>query len=129
MSEYPLRGRIRTVTASTFNSLVLESEGPIVVEFMSYGCSHCRTIAPILEQVAKTLETKERIFMVNIAVDPELAERYEIQGTPTFIMFLNGQGIGMVEGLRPDFPNVLAAVTEPYEQSRKGWAHATRESE
>jgi thioredoxin 1 len=116
MAERPSSQRIRTVTGSTFNSLVLEGKGPIVVEFMSYGCSHCRTIAPILEQVANMVESKEQLFMVNIAVDPELAERYAIQGTPTFIMFLDGQGIGMVEGLEPDLSTVLAAVTQPFEQ-------------
>jgi len=115
MSDNPSKESVRTVIGSTFNSLVLEGEGPIVVEFMSYGCSHCRTIAPILEQVAKMVESKEQIFMVNIAVDQELAERYQIQGTPTFIMFLNGQGIGMVEGLQPDLSSVLAAVTQPFE--------------
>jgi len=115
MPDTPSKESVRTVTASTFNSLVLEGKGPIVVEFMSYGCSHCRTIAPLLEQVAKMVESKEQIFMVNVAVDQELAEQYEIQGTPTFIMFLNGQGIGMVEGLQPDLSSVLAAVTQPYE--------------
>ena len=107
--------RLEMVTEETFEDRVIRGSGPIVVEFMSYGCSHCRTLAPILEQAAKMVEAKEQIFMVNIAVDPELAERYSIQGTPTFIMFLHGQGIGMIEGLKPDLSTVLAAVTQPYE--------------
>jgi thioredoxin 1 len=115
MPEHLAMEVIRTVTSSTFNSLVLEGRGPIAVEFMSYGCSHCRTLAPILEQVARMDEFKEQIFMVNIAVDPELAERYAIQGTPTFIMFLDGQEVGMVEGLKPDLSSVLTALTQPYE--------------
>jgi len=115
MLEHPAVEEIQTVTGSTFDTLVLKGEGPIVVEFMSYGCSHCRTIAPILEQVAQRLKFKEQIFMVNIAVDPELAERYAIQGTPTFIMFLDGQAIGLVEGLEPDLSSVLTALTQPFE--------------
>jgi len=71
-------------------------------------------IAPILEQVARMVDFKEQIFMVNIAVDAELAERYAIQGTSTFIMFLDGQAIGMVEGVEPDLSSVLAALTQPY---------------
>jgi len=114
MPKHSVLEEIRTLTSSTFKSLVLEGEGAIVVEFMTYGCSHCRMIAPILEQVARMVDFKEQIFMVNIAVDAELAERYAIQGTPTFIMFLDGQAIGMVEGVEPDLSSVLAALTQPY---------------
>src|SRR5450432_4098700 len=87
--EAPVRrgssDRIRTVASSTFCSLVLEAEGAIVVEFMSYGCAYCRAIEPVFQQVAEMVKSKEKIFRVNIAVEQELAERYEIQGTPTLV--------------------------------------------
>ena len=107
--------RIRTVTSGTFNALVLEGEGPIVVEFMSYGCAHCRAIEPVLQQVAEMVESKEKIFRVNIAVEQELADSYQIRGTPTFIMFLNGTEVGRVEGPPPTVSSVLTAVTQPFE--------------
>jgi thioredoxin 1 len=118
-NETPLKGessdRIRTVTGSTFSPLVLEAEGAIVVEFMSYGCAHCRVIEPVLQQVAELVESKEKVFRVNIAVEPELAESYEIQGTPTLIMFLDGREVGRDEGPHPTLSNVLAVVTQPFE--------------
>jgi thioredoxin 1 len=107
--------RIRTVTASTFDRLVLKGEGPIVVEFMSYGCAHCGVIEPDLQEVAEILESTEKIFRVNIAVDRELADAYEIQGTPTLIMFLNGAVVGRDEGPSPEVSNILALVRQPYE--------------
>ena len=107
--------KIRTVTSSTFRALVLEGEGPIVVEFMSYGCVHCRAIEPVLEQVAETVKSKEKIFRINIAVEQELADSYEVQGTPTLIMFLNGKEIGRDEGPQPTVSGVLTAVTQPFE--------------
>lgn len=107
--------RIQTVTGDTFNPLVLHGEGPIAVEFMSYGCAHCRAIEPVLQQVAETVNSKEKIFRVNIAVEQELADSYQIQGTPTFIMFLNGQEVGRVEGPRPTVASVLIVVTRPFE--------------
>jgi thiol-disulfide isomerase/thioredoxin len=58
--------KIQTVTSSTFTRVVLEAEGPIAVEFMSYGCAHCRAIEPVLEQVAKMVEPRERVFRVII---------------------------------------------------------------
>src|ERR1035441_2397942 len=92
------RDKIQTVTSSTFPRLVLEAEGPIVVEFMSYGCAHCRTIEPVLEHVAEMVKPQERFFRVNIAVEQELASNYQIQGTPTLIMFLHQNEVGRVEG-------------------------------
>jgi thioredoxin len=86
-----------------------------VVEFMSYGCEHCRAIEPVLEQVAKMVEPRETIFRVNIAVEQELAGSYQIQGTPTLIMFLDGNEVGRVEGPSPTVSSVLTAVTQPFE--------------
>jgi thioredoxin 1 len=112
--------KIQTVTSSTFTRLVLEAEGPIAVEFMSYGCAHCRAIEPVLEQVAKMLGPQERIFRVNIAVEQELAGDYQIQGTPTLVMFLNQNEVGRVEGPSPTVSSVLIAVTRPFESGTEG---------
>jgi thioredoxin 1 len=106
---------IQTVTADTFAKLVLDAQGPCAVEFMSYGCAHCREIEPVLEQVAKMVEAREKIFRVNVAVEEELASTYQIQGTPTFVMFLNQNEVGRVEGPSPTVASVLAAVTQPFE--------------
>ena len=109
------KDEIQTVTRATFTRLVLEGEGPIVVEFMSYGCAHCRAIEPVLEQVAEQMKSKEKIFRVNIAVEQDLAGGYDIQGTPTLIAFLNGSEVGRVEGPQPTVSSVLTAVTQPFE--------------
>ncbi len=107
---------IRTVTAATFDALVSQATEPVVVEFMSYGCVHCRAIEPILQQVAEEIAGTESVFRVNIAIDQELAARYEIRGTPTLIMFLNGQELGRSEGPRPTVGGVFATVTQPFER-------------
>jgi len=115
MAESKSIDRIRTVTAGTFDCLVLNGEGPIVVEFMSYGCAHCGVIEPNLQRVAEMVESTEKIFRVNIAVDRELADVCGIQGTPTLIMYLNGAIVGREEGPVPDVSNILAVVSKPYE--------------
>jgi thioredoxin 1 len=111
----PLPDWIQTVTGGTFNSLVLEREGPIGVEFMSYGCAHCRAIEPTLQEVAERVKSTEKICRVNVAVEHELAGRYKIQGTPTLVMFLNGSEVGRVEGPHPSVSSVMTAVTQPFE--------------
>jgi len=52
----------------------LEAEGPIAVEFMSHGCAPCRALEPVIEKVAETVKSKEKIFRVNIAVEDELSD-------------------------------------------------------
>jgi len=105
---------IRTVTSGTFGSLVIQGEGPIVVEFMSYGCAHCRAMEPILQEVAGMVKPQETIFRVKIALERELAESYEIEGTPTMLMFLDGKEVARAERPRPTAAKLLTTITEPF---------------
>jgi thioredoxin 1 len=82
---------------------------------MSYGCAYCRAIEPVLQQVAEMVKAKEKIFRVNLAVEPELAASYQIEGTPTFVMFLDGRAVGRAEGPRPTVSGLLSVVTQPFE--------------
>jgi thioredoxin 1 len=105
---------LRSLTESNFDLVVLAGNGPIAVEFMSYGCAHCRVIEPALLQVAELLKAQEKIYKVNIAVERGLARSFDIEGTPTFVMFLNGEEVGRIAGPDPDVSSVLAAVTAPF---------------
>jgi thioredoxin 1 len=69
---------------------------------------------PVLQQVAETLGSREPIFRVNVAVELDLASTYEIEGTPTLIMFSEGREVGRSEGPDPDAATVLEAVTAPF---------------
>jgi len=81
---------------------------------MSYGCGHCRLLEPVLQRAAEVLESKEQFFRVNLAVEPELAEQYQVDGTPTFLMFLDGAQVGRVDGARPSLSTLMTAVTRPF---------------
>lgn len=105
---------IRTLTSETFAALALRGEGQIVVEFMSYGCAHCRVLEPILQEVAELLKRRQTAFRVNIVVEPGLAATYDIRETPTLLVFLNGRLIGRAESPRPTVPNLLSIVTQPF---------------
>ena len=115
MTKHPASDGIRTVTGDTFSPLVLEGKGPIAVEFMSYGCGYCQAIEPFLQQAAETLQSKEKIFRVNVPVEQELAGSYEIQGTPTFIMFQNGREVGRAVGPKPTISSVMTVLTQPFD--------------
>jgi len=115
MSHTDTSSGIQTVTGDTFSLVVLMGAGPIAVEFMSYGCSHCRAIEPALQQVAVILKSREKIVRVNTATEQGLAEQYQIRGTPTLVMFLDGTIVGRIEGPNPDVSSVLSAIRQPYE--------------
>ena len=110
----PVEDRIETLTADTFDSRVLESEGPVAVEFMSYSCSYCQDVEPFLQRVAEMEAARERFYRLNIAVDEEIARTYDIEGTPTFIMFLDGAQVGRSVGPPASLESVLQTVTQPF---------------
>jgi thioredoxin 1 len=105
---------IPAITAEEFESQVLQAQGPVVVEFMSYSCAHCRAIESVLQQVAQMVRPQQQMLRVNVALDPDLSASYGVQGTPTLVMFMKGQEVGRVEGPPPDEAGLLAAVTQPF---------------
>lgn len=105
---------IATVTAATFDALVIHGTGPIVVEFMSYGCMHCRVLEPVLRQVAESLVSQEQIMRVNVAVEGGLADEYNVRVTPTLVLFLDGREIGRSEGPAPEASSLTTIVTRPF---------------
>ena len=107
--------RIATVTSESFDALVLNGQGPIVVEFMSYSCSHCAQIEPVLQQLAERLQSQETILRVNTGLESALSEQYQITGTPTLVMFLDGAEVGRAEGPPPELSRLMDVVTEPFE--------------
>jgi thioredoxin 1 len=112
------RDAIPGLDAASFDTRVLKGQGPIAVEFMSYSCAHCGAMEPVLQQVAETLRARETVFRVNVAIELDLASDYAIEGTPTFVMFLDGREVGRAEGPDPETTTVIEALTAPFESRR-----------
>jgi len=108
------RDSIRTATSSSFSSEVLNGAGPIVVEFMSFDCGHCQLLEPVLQDVARRLGDEETIFRVDTAVAQDLTSSYQIDGTSTRLMFLDGNEVGRVTGPQPVESSLFDALTEPF---------------
>ncbi len=114
-ADQSVADHIVTVTSDTFQHQVLDGDGPIVVEFMSYGCVHCRAMEPIVQEVASIEESSITLYRVNIGVEQELANAYEILGSPTFVMFINGAEIGRAEGPPPKVESLRSVIERPFE--------------
>lgn len=87
------------VTEETFESEVLQSPQPVLVDFYTDWCGPCRILAPILERLA--VEFDEQIRMVKIDVDenPHIARRFQVVSIPTLILFVEGRIVGRAAGL------------------------------
>jgi thioredoxin 1 len=79
------------VTDSSFESDVLKSDTPVVVDFWAEWCGPCKQIGPALEEIAGEMGDKVRIAKVNIDENPSAPTRYGVRGIPTLLIFKNGE--------------------------------------
>ena len=78
------------VSDASFESDVLKSAEPVVVDFWAEWCGPCRMIAPALEEIAGSLGEKVKIVKLNVDENPQTAAKYNIQSIPTLMIFKDG---------------------------------------
>ncbi len=116
----PLPMSLLAVTDQTFESEVLRSDLPVLVEFGAEWCGPCKTVAPELEALAKDLSGKAKIVTVDIEKCPMLAQALRVQSVPTFYVFAGGKPVDAGQGamrkaqlqamLEPHLPRAAGAV-------------------
>lgn len=89
------------LTAANFQSEVLNSSLPVLVDFWAEWCGPCKMIAPILDELAGEFAGKARIAKCNVDDAGELAAQYRITSIPALIVFKGGQVAAQVVGARP----------------------------
>ena len=81
---------IRHVTDETFDPEVLKSETPVLVDYWSEWCGPCKSIAPILDEVAREYEGRLKIAKINVDENQSTPAKFGIRGIPTLMLFKNG---------------------------------------
>ena len=103
---------IKAVTDSEFESSVLKSDKPVLVDFWATWCGPCRMIAPIVEQIHVELGEKVTILKMDIDENPATPMSLGIMSIPTVIIFKDGKPAERTVGYRPNMKGDLKAKLE-----------------
>lgn len=93
------KSKLPHVDDSNFQSKVLSSEKPVLVDFYAVWCGPCKRIAPIVEEVANENAEKLAVVKLNTDDSPKISQQYQIRGIPTLVLFQNGKEVDRVVGL------------------------------
>ncbi len=93
-------GATRAVTDESFDSDVLKSEKPVIVDYWAEWCGPCKMVAPVLEAIAAEHGDKIDIVKLNVDENPEVTRKYGILNIPTLGVFQNGEVVKELVGAR-----------------------------
>ena len=89
------------VTTADFDSLVLKSTTPVLVDFWAEWCGPCRAVGPILEEISNEYGDKLKIVKLNTDEEGSIAMKYGISSIPTMNVFINGEVVQTIVGAKP----------------------------
>ena len=100
-NKEPVPGRPLPVTDDTFETEVLASPLPVVVDFWSPKCPPCQVMAGLLNEIGPNYINRVKLLKLNVEQNPETAIRFQIQSVPTLIIFRKGKAVERLTGLIP----------------------------
>ena len=89
---------VTIVDARNFESEVIKSETPVLVDFWAEWCGPCKMIAPVVDEISDELAGKLKVTKLNVDEAQELAAKYNIMSIPTLLIFKGGEPVGEIVG-------------------------------
>ncbi|MBI2618820.1 MAG: thioredoxin [Ignavibacteriales bacterium] len=90
-----------TLTDDNFQTEVIKSEKPVLVDFWAEWCGPCRMVAPIVEELAKEYQDTLKVGKVDVDSNQKVSEEFGIRSIPTLLIFKNGKVVDQVIGAVP----------------------------
>ncbi|RME94295.1 MAG: thioredoxin [Verrucomicrobia bacterium] len=100
---------VLTLDESNFQTEVLQSDVPVLVDFWATWCGPCRMIAPLIDELAAEYKGRIKVGKVDVDQNGQLAQQYRITGVPTLMIFKNGQVVEAMVGVKPK-PELKKAI-------------------
>ncbi len=104
---------VAEVSDSNWETEVMQSDRPVLVDFWAAWCGPCRMLAPTVEQVAEKYQGRAKVVKLNVDENIEISGRYGIRGIPTLVLFNNGQEVDRHVGVPS---NALASISQMIEK-------------
>ena len=89
------------VTAESWETVVTNSDLPVLVDFWAEWCGPCRIVGPAVEQLSQTMNDKIKVAKLNVDENQEIAMKYDIQSIPSLLLFKAGKEIARTIGAAP----------------------------
>ena len=74
----------------SFQELINENETPVLVDFFAEWCGPCKMMSPVLEELAKEYKGKLKVVKIDVDKNPQVAQKFQVRGVPTLILFDKG---------------------------------------
>ncbi|WP_035847225.1 thioredoxin [Kitasatospora azatica] len=96
-----MAGATITVTDATFDSEVLKSDKPVLVDFWATWCGPCKQVAPVLEAIAEEYADQLTVAKVDVDQNSAVAAQYGVISIPTINVYVNGEVVKSIVGAKP----------------------------